>query len=586
MAFPPAFLDELIARNPIEEVVGQYVQLKRSGSNYFGLCPFHGEKTASFSVAPNKQMYYCFGCHKGGGVIDFIKEIEGLSYPDAVRFLAKRANLEVPEDEQYKSQYKEQERLWRLCADAARFYHQLLKSDAGRPAREYLVRRGLDWPTVVKFGLGFAPDDFHTLIPAMEARGYRREELVAANLAAVSQKNAGNVYDRFRNRVMFPQIDLRGNVIGFAGRALDKDAKAKYINPTDTLIFSKRKFLYAMNLAKKSKRPYIILCEGPMDAIACHQYGFDCAVASQGTALTEEQVNIVSKFTDQVIMTYDNDAAGQNATQRAIQLFGKAEVKVRILKLHDAKDADEFLHKFGADPFEVLIQGSENQADYRLLSLQGQFDLTRDDQRVEFADKAAELISTFSSPAQRDVYADRAAKAAGISKEAMLQEIQKAYKKRVYREKRQQERQELAPAAASLPTERSLRAEYGDTRSARAEEQVIGLALVDPTLLDADETLSGAEFSVPFLGRAYDAMRALHRAGLRVSISALQDFTPEESSRLSSIAQRFDRVNGQQAFLDCAAVIRARADKNSANTDESLRSLAAHLKKNKGYGGN
>ncbi len=314
MAFPAAFIDELIARNPIEEVVGQYVQLKRSGSNYFGLCPFHGEKTASFSVAPNKQMYYCFGCHKGGGVIDFVKEIEGLSYPDAVRFLAKRANLEVPEDERYQSQYKEQERLWRLCKDAARFYHEMLKSDAGKHAREYLVRRGLDWATVVKFGLGFAPDDFHALIPAMEQKGYTREELVAANLAAVSQKNAKNVYDRFRNRIMFPQIDLRNNVIGFAGRALDKEARAKYINPTETLIFSKRKFLYAMNLAKKTKRPYIILCEGPMDAIACHQYGFDCAVASQGTALTEDQVNIISKYTDQVLMTYDNDAAGQNAT--------------------------------------------------------------------------------------------------------------------------------------------------------------------------------------------------------------------------------------------------------------------------------
>ena len=587
MAFPPAFIDELIARNPIEEVVGQYVQLKRSGSNYFGLCPFHGEKTASFSVAPNKQMYYCFGCHKGGGVIEFIKEIEGLSYPDAVRWLAKRANLEVPEDERYQSQYKEQERLWRLCRDAARFYHELLKSDAGKTAREYLVRRGLDWATVVKFGLGFAPDDFHTLIPAMEGRGYTREELVAANLAAVSQKNPQNVYDRFRNRIMFPQIDLRGNVIGFAGRALDKDAKAKYINPTETLIFSKRKFLYAMNLAKKTKRPYIILCEGPMDAIACHQYGFDCAVASQGTALTEDQVNVISKYTDQVLMTYDNDAAGQNATQRAIQMFGRAGVKVKILKLHDAKDADEFLHKFGADPFEVLIQGSESQADYRLLSLQSQFDLTKDDQRVEFTAKAAELISTFRSAAEREVYADRAAKAAGISRDAMLLEATKAYKKRLNREKRQQERRDLSPATASLPTERSLRSEYSNPRSAVAEEQVIGLALLEPGLLDLAGELTGEAFSVPFLGRAFDALLRLHREGLRVSLAALQDFTPEENSRLSAISQRFDKVIGEQAFRDCVNVIlEEKGKKSSSNTDEDLIAVAARLKKNKGYGGN
>ncbi|MBR3077301.1 MAG: DNA primase [Oscillospiraceae bacterium] len=586
MAFPAAFIDELIARNPIDEVVGQYVQLKRSGTNYFGLCPFHGEKTASFSVAPNKQMYYCFGCHKGGGVINFIMEIEGLSYPDAVRFLAKRANLEVPEDERYESQYKEQERLWKLCRDAAKYYHELLKSDAGKNARTYLKHRGLDWPTIVKFGMGFAPDDYHALIPAMERKGYSREELIAANLAAVSQKNTQNVYDRFRNRIMFPQIDLRGNVIGFAGRALDKDAKAKYINPTETLIFSKRKFLYAMNLAKKSKRPYIILCEGPMDAIACHQYGFDCAVASQGTALTEDQVNIISKYTDQVIMTYDNDAAGQNATQRAIQMFGRAGVKVKILKLHDAKDADEFLHKFGADPFEVLIQGSENQADYRLLSLENQYDLTKDEQRVEFSAKAAELISTFQSSVEREIYADRAAKAAGISKEAMLLEVGKAFKKRIWREKRKKEREDLSPVSSNLPTDRTLRSAYGNPRSAAAEESVIGLALLEPGLLDQSGELTGDAFSVPFLGRAFDCMVRLHRDGLRVSLSALQDFTPEENNRLSAISQRFDRVNDERGFTDCVAVILEEHGKlQENNTDESLLALASSLKKNKGYGG-
>ena len=587
MAFPAAFIDELVARNPVDEVVGQYVQLKRSGANYFGLCPFHGEKTASFSVNPGKQMYYCFGCHKGGGVINFIMDIEGLSYPDAVRFLAKRVNLEVPDDEQYQSQYKEQERLWKLCKDAAKYYHDMLKSDAGKAARAYLVKRGLDWATVVKFGIGFAPDDFHALLPAMERKGYTRQELIAANLAAVSQKNSQNVYDRFRNRIMFPQIDLRGNVIGFAGRALDKEAKAKYINPTETLIFSKRKFLYAMNLAKKSKRPYIILCEGPMDAIACHQFGFDCAVASQGTALTEDQVNFISKYTDRVIMTYDNDAAGQNATQRAIQMFGRAGVQVKILQLHDAKDADEFLHKFGADPFDVLIQGSENQADYRLLSLQKQFDLSKDDQRVEFTAKAAELISTFSSAVEREIYADRAAKAAGISRDAMLLEATKAYKKRSSREKRKQEREDLSPATTTLPEDRHLRAEYANTRSARAEEEVVGLALLDPSLLDLAPELSGSVFSVRFLGKAYDALLALHRQGLRVSLAALQDFTPEESARLSAVSQRFDRIADERAFTDCVAVILEESGKKTAsNTDADLLTVAKEMLKNKGYGGN
>ncbi len=340
---------------------------------------------------------------------------------------------------EYTSRNQKQERLCQLCRDAARYYHELLKSDAGKEAREYLVQRGLDWPTAVRFGLGFAPDDFHALQSAMQRLGYTREELVAADLYAVSRKNTSTIYDRFRNRIMFPQIDPMGNVIGFAGRALDKEGGPKYINPTETPIFSKRKFLYAMNLAKKTRRPYLILCEGPMDAIACHQFGFDCAVASQGTALTEDQVSLILQSTDRVILNYDNDAAGQNAARRAIEMFGQAGVKVNILKLRDAKDADEFLHRFGAAPFEALIRGAKKQADFLFSSLQSRFDLTKDDQRVEFAAKAAELIATFQSAAECEVYADRAAKAAGVSRAAMLAETAKAYRKRQNIEKRRLE---------------------------------------------------------------------------------------------------------------------------------------------------
>ena len=296
---------------------------------------------------------------------------------------------------------------------------------------------------------------------------------------------------------------------------------------------------------------------------------------------------MISKFTDRVIMTYDNDAAGQNATQRAIQMFGRAGVQVKILQLHDAKDADEFLHKFGADAFEVLIQGSENQADYRLLTLQNQFDLSKDDQRVEFTAKAAELIGGFSSAVEREIYADRAAKAAGISNDAMRLEIQKAFKKRLNREKRQQERQNLSPAVTNLPEDRHLRAEYANTRSARAEEQVIGLALVDPTLLDLAPELNGSQFSVRLLGKAYDGMTALHRQGLSVSLAALQDFTPEESAWLSEVSRRFDRAGDERAFTDCVAVILSEREKSQAvNTEENLLIVAKELSKNKGYGGN
>ena len=586
MAFPQAFLDELIARNPIEDVVGQYVQLKRSGANYFGLCPFHGEKTPSFSVAPNKQMYYCFGCHKGGGVINFIMEIESLSYPDAVRFLAQRVNLEVPDDREYQSQYREQERLWALCKDAARYFHEKLKSDLGQPARAYLLRRGLDWNTVSRFGIGFAPEGWRNLADAMEQKGYSRAELLAADLAVSREKNGKtSFYDKFRNRVIFPLIDIRGNVIGFSGRTLDPDGKPKYINSGETLIFQKRKFLYAMNIVKKSKQGRIILCEGPLDVIACHQFGFDCAVASQGTALTEEQVNIISKYVDQVVLTYDSDQAGQNATQRAISMFTKAGVKVKILRLHDAKDPDEFLHKFGADPFAVLLQGSENQADYRMLSLQNQFDLTVDEQRVEFSQKAAELISTFSNSVEREIYADRAAKSAGISKEAMLLEVGKAYKKRQYREKRQKEKRDLSPATALQPKSRSIR--YDNLRSARAEEGILSQVLLEPALFDQAGTLTGADFSSPILGRAYDALRQRHFDGLTVSLAVLEGFTPEEMAHLTAVTEKMDRVAGEDAFRDCVNIIREEQEKlRQINSESDLLALQNRLKSKKGYGGN
>ena len=585
MAFPQAFLDELIARNPIEEVVGQYVQLKRSGANYFGLCPFHGEKTPSFSVAPNKQMYYCFGCHKGGGVINFIMEIESLSYPDAVRFLAQRVNLEVPDDRAYQSQYKEQERLWALCKDAAKFFHERLKSEEGKKARAYLVRRGLDWATVQRFGIGYAPDDWRCLSDAMERKGYTRAELLAADLAVSREKNGKtSFYDKFRDRVMFPQIDVRGNVIAFSGRVLDGERKPKYMNSGETLIFQKRKFLYAMNLAKKSKQGRIILCEGPLDVIACHQFGFDCAVASQGTALTEEQVNIISKYTDQVVMTYDSDSAGQNATQRAINLFSKAGVRVKILRLKGAKDPDEYLHKFGADSFAVLLQESENQADYRLLSLQSQFDLSVDEQRVEFSQKAAELIASFQNTVEREIYADRAAQAAGISREAMLREVEKAYKKRIYREKRQKEKIDLSPVTAIQPKSRQMH--YDNVRSARAEESVLAQSLMEPALLDRTEGLTGADFSSPILGRAFDALLQRHRQGLVVSLAVLEGFSQEEMSHLTAICQGTDRVAGDQAFADCIAIIREEHRKaGQGNSESELLDLQARLKTKKGYGG-
>lgn len=585
MAFPPSFIDDLVARNPIEDVVGQYVQLKRSGANYFGLCPFHGEKTASFSVAPNKQIYYCFGCHKGGGVINFIMEIENLSYPDAVRFLAKRVGMEVPEDEQYQSRYKAQERLWKLCREAARFFHETLMSDQGKQARQYLTQRGLSKSTVTRFGLGFAPDQWTALTDEMIRRGYTRQELMDAGLVVSREKNGKtSYYDKFRNRVMFPIIDLRGNVIAFGGRVMD-DSKPKYLNSPETGIFNKRKNLFALNIAKKSKQGRIILCEGYMDTITLHQYGFDCAVASLGTALTEEQVNLLSKYTEQVVLTYDSDAAGQDATRRAIPMLEKAGIQVKILRMEGAKDPDEYLKKYGADRFAVLLQGSENQAEYRLQTLKRQYDLTSDEQKVEFLQKAAQLIATFPNAVEREVYAGRAAQAVGIGLEAMKMEVSRAYKKRTNRAERRREQQLLSPAAAIQPKVRSIR--YDNVRSAAAEEGILYQVLREPALFDQAGDLTGSQFSVPVLGRAFDELKDRHERGLQVSLAVLEDFTPDELTHLSAVAQKQDALVSEAAFSDYLSVIREQqSQKTQQNlSQDALMDLQARLKRKKGYGG-
>lgn len=578
MAFPPSFLDELAARNPIEEVVGQYVHLKRSGSNLFGLCPFHGEKTASFSVSPDKGIYYCFGCHKGGSVINFEMEIEGLSYPDAVRALAKRAGMTVPEDEQYQNRYRHQERLWALHKEAARFFHTVLFAPEGAAGLAYAAKRGMPRSVLTKFGIGFAPDSWDSLCKAMEAKGFTREELQASGLVSTSSKNNG-IYDRFRNRLMFPIIDVRGNVIGFGGRVMD-DSTPKYLNSPETEIFNKRKNLFALNFAKKSKLGYLILVEGYMDAIALHQYGFDCAVASLGTSLTEEHAVLMSRYTQQVILIYDGDEAGQRATQRAIPMLEKAGLQVKVLKMRDAKDPDEFLKKFGADRFRILLEESSNRVEYQLRAIQKKYDLSSDEERVNFVTEAADFLSTLPSAIQREIYGNRVAEVGKISGEAMKLEVEKAFKRRLSREKRKQEKIDLAPARNLQMQSKSVR--YDNVRSAAAEEQVIAGVMKDPSLLDQIPELTEQDFSVPFLARVFSQQLARHRAGQEVTLTGLTDFTSEEMAHVAGILQRYDSPVNAQALRDCARTIQMEHQSGSVTTEDDLMALRNRLQERKG----
>ncbi len=580
MAFPEAFLDELIARNPIEDVVSQYVNLKRSGSNLFGLCPFHGEKTPSFSVSPDKGIYYCFGCHKGGSVINFEMEIEGLSYPDAVRALAKRAGLEVPEDEQYQSRYRQQERLWALHKEAARFFHSRLYAPIGANALQYATGRGMPKSILTKFGIGYAPDSWTDLVDYLRSKNYTDQELRDSGLVTVSQKN-GNLFDRFRDRLMFPIIDVRGNVIGFGGRIMNSSDKsaAKYLNSPETLIFNKRKNLFALNLAKKSKLGYLILVEGYMDAIALHQYGFDCAVASLGTALTEDGANLLSRYTEQVVLIYDGDEAGQNATQRAIPILEKAGLQVKVLKMRDAKDPDEYLKKFGADRFRILLEESANRVEYQLNAILKKYDLRDDEQKVQYLQESAGLIGSLSSAVQREVYGGRVAEAAGISEDAMRLEVNRALKRRTYQEKKKQEKIDLSPARNLQPKEKSIR--YSNLRSARAEEMIIAQLLREPALFAQIPDLQPEIFSSEFLGRAFRQLRDRYHQGLDVSLGGLSDFTAEEMSHLAGISQQQGPVN-ERSLLDCANIIREEYQKSQTKTEDDLMRFREKLQKSKG----
>ncbi|MBQ8880790.1 MAG: DNA primase [Oscillospiraceae bacterium] len=580
MAFPASFIDELVARNPIEDVVGQYVTLKRSGANLFGLCPFHGEKTASFSVAPDKGIYYCFGCHKGGSAINFMMELEGLSYPDAVRSLAKRAGMTVPEDEQYESRYRQQERLWALHKEAARFFHSQLYAPVGKAALDYALGRGMSKGILTAFGVGYAPDSWDAMVKAMKAKGYTEAELIASGLVTQSQKN-GNIFDRFRDRLMFPIIDVRGNVIGFGGRTLknDKDT-AKYLNSPETVIFNKRKNLFGLNLAKKSKENSLILVEGNIDVVALHQYGFDNAVASLGTSLTEEQATLITRYAEQVILLYDGDQAGQNAAQRAIPILEKAGLQVKVLKMRDAKDPDEYLKKFGPDKFKLLLSESSDRVEYQINTIRAKYDLRVDEQKVRYVQESAELICTLDSAIKREVYGGRVAESAGISLDAMKMEVDKAFKRRVAREKKRQEKIDLDPMRALQPKDRSIR--YDNMKSALAEEGVISQILREPALLDSCGSLAGEQFSVPLLGRVFAQLQQRYSRGMEVSLGVLEDLTAEEMSHLAGVCQKQTGPVNETALRDCVKIILGEQQSRQVSTDDDLLAFRNKLKESKG----
>ena len=591
MAFSQQFLDELASRNDIVDVVSSYVALTKRGGNHFGLCPFHNEKTGSFSVSQDKQMYYCFGCRKGGGVINFIMEIENLGFRDAVELLAKRVNMDVPADSSDREESRRRQRVLALNKDAARWFYQNLSTPAGGPARDYLARRKIGRKTAMDFGLGFSLDGWDCLITAMQEKGYSKADLLAAGLAVRNQK--GRLYDKFRSRLMFPVIDVRGDVVAFGGRVLDK-SEPKYMNTTETIVYSKRRNLYGINLAKKTKRPNFILCEGNIDVITLHQAGFDNAVASMGTALTTEQTRLLSRYTKELVLCYDNDAAGQMATQKNIELLKNSEFTVRVLSLprrladgqYVKQDVDDFIKFQGPAAFEAALGGSVNQMDYRMEAVAAKYDLTDSSQKIAYAGEVSQLIASLPNAVEREVYAGRAAERAGLSRDAMLLDVKRARDRSQGRERRQAQREALNISALRQPQDRAIR--YTDMRSAMAEEGILRLLLLDISLADRCQDLPAEDFSSPFLGKVYRLLLEGRAGGNGMSLNALSgECTAEEMSHLTTLLQKPESLAyADRSLPDYIRVIKESAGRRRGETPvDPLLAARDRFKEKKGYGG-
>ncbi len=575
MALSDSFLQELKMKTDIEDVISTYVTLKRRGATLVGLCPFHNEKTPSFTVYPATQSFYCFGCGAGGDAITFLKKIENIDYLDAVKTLAQRAGLQMPQEGFDDSLSKRRRRILEMNREAARFYHSVLLSPEGKVGYDYYIGRALSAATINHFGLGFAPNQWDALLKHMRAKGYQPAELVDAGLARKGQKG---YYDNFRNRVMTPIIDVRGNVIAFGGRVLD-DSKPKYINTGDTLVYKKTNELFALNFAKDSKEDALILCEGYMDVIAMHQAGFTNAVAGCGTALTTEQVRLISRYAKEVILTYDADEAGQKALQKAMTLFDQTDVKVRIPALVGGKDPDEIIRTYGRDKFKGMLEGASNETEFRLLALRRQYNLATTQGKIDFIGGALQILATLP-PVEQDLYVSRLSEELGVERQNMKVQLQDLVARQGNRrEKREFNRivQENMRKAAreTMATDASL-------RKLRAEDRLISLLLRYPDCSRLCKDFDPQWLTPGFAQRVFTLILQRLENGDGTELMDLRDrLTDDEMGRLSGIIARGgESADAKQEFSDCLQTIRAEQQKKQESAaeldDQAFRDLFRH----------
>ena len=581
---PHEYIEELTRRTDIVELVGSYVQLKRKGRLYGGLCPFHSEKTPSFYVYPDTESFYCFGCQAAGDAIGFVKKINNISTEEAIKMLAARAGMPEPQEDDKTGRMRS--RILSMNKEAARFFHACLNStvEEARQARAYWRRRGLDDKTIVRFGLGYAPNDGQALYQFLRDKGYNQQELDASGL--FKRSPSGRIYCLFWKRVMTPIFDLRGNIIAFGGRVLD-DSKPKYVNSPETLVYHKSDTVFALQIAKRSASRRFVLCEGYMDVISMQQAGIDTAVCACGTALTPDQVRLISEYADEVILSYDSDEAGQKATLRSLELFRNSPVKVGVLQIPGAKDPDEHIKKYGAERFKALLDGVGNALDFQLGRLKDQYDLAQDAQRLEYVKEAVDLLAQRSSPTEQEVYAGRLAEETNISKAAIMTQLGTAVKKAGSKRRREHDRQVLRSGEMD-----QIKVSYtaGGSQAlgiVSAQQRLLAAILREPQYLDlVKDQLTADRFIQPQQKELYQAMVDCRQQGVDISLATLRAFVSEEAlNELSHLAAQYSDVNCTpddiRLYLDRIARGMPVASKAASMTNEELSSYFQSMREKK-----
>lgn len=574
MKYPREWIDSVRERSDIVELIGSYVTLRRAGSNYTGLCPFHSERTPSFTVFPDTQSFFCFGCEAGGDAFTFVMRSENLEYPEAVEFLAKRAGIQIPETHEDSDQPRgiSRARAYELNRAAARFYRDCLFDPAiGEAGMNYLRdTRGLDTAVIRHFGLGYAPNEFGVLLPHLKSLGFTEEEMRQCFLCGRSQ--SGRYYDYFRGRVMFPVINTAGEVVAFSGRDVTGTSKAKYLNSSDTPVFQKRKNLFALNFAKAHCAEQMILCEGNMDVVSMHAAGFENAVASLGTALTDEQARIMARYTKQVIIAYDGDSAGQRAAGRAMDIFARVGLDVRVLRITDAKDPDEYIRKFGTDAFARLLKGSSTGFSYRLDGVLNRYNIKEPEDRIKAAAELCGMVARVWSSAEREVYLQAVSERLGLPIDSLRRDVERA-QARIQRDRHQSETRAARMSALALDDRVNPEA-AGNIRAAAAEDTVLGLMLLYEehrrAVREGAVSLTADDFVTAFNRRVFEAIMELENSDGGFSTAVLgEQFDPDEMGRLAKLAQARRNLseNGQSVLK--AAVRTLQDEKNAVTKDDA-----------------